>query len=360
MGKKGSCKTTLAEWCKSNDNDLAKEWDETNEALIDKISASSIIKTKWICSKCGAHFEQRPADRIRGHGCPRCARQSHSSVPETICYLAIKEYYPDAIHGYKIDWIGRREIDIFLPSINVGIEYDGNSWHNESRRQMDDDKELICEQHNIIIYRIREMGCDIRSNESRSIYYKPNRQYVDLEGAVSKLLMLIGVDNPKWDDWQMLINNAKLEFANNDKSKSLGVLRPDLNQYWDYNKNYPLTPYDILAHSNHNVWFKCDKGHSYRRKPNATYQKNCPVCINKVVLTGYNDLATIKPDLALDWNYEKNGDLTPDDIVFGSNKRVWWKCHVCGNEFQSSPNARKDNKGHCVKCAPKGKKQLKQ
>lgn len=350
-------KMTLLEWCKINNVGLIDEWDKTNEVSMAEIGSSSGIKVKWICSRCGFHFEQRPSDRTRGHGCPKCARKSHSSVPETICYLAVKKYYPDAIHGYKAEWLGRREIDIFIPSLNIGIEYDGNSWHNESRRQMDDDKERLCAQHNITIYRIREIGCDERSNESRSIYYKPNRQYIDLENAVSDLLKIIGVNNPKWDDWQALINNAKLEFVNNDKSNSLGVLRSDLNQYWDYDKNYPLTPYDILAHSNYKVWFKCDKGHSYQRKPNATYQKNCPICINKIVLVEYNDLATIRPDLALDWNYEKNGNLTPYDIVFGSNKQIWWKCHVCGNEFLSSPNARKDSNGHCAKCAPKGKKQ---
>lgn len=36
-------------------------------------------------------------------------------------------------------------------------------------------------------------------------------------------------------------------------------------------------------------------------------------------------LAEARPDLAKEWNYEKNGDLRPEDVSYGSNKKVWWK-----------------------------------
>ena len=39
-----------------------------------------------------------------------------------------------------------------------------------------------------------------------------------------------------------------------------------------------------------------------------------------------NDLATIYPDLSKEWNYEKNGNLTPHNITSGSRKKVWWLC----------------------------------
>ena len=32
-------------------------------------------------------------------------------------------------------------------------------------------------------------------------------------------------------------------------------------------------------------------------------------------------LAEARPDLAKEWNYEKNGDLRPEDVSCGSNKR---------------------------------------
>ena len=37
-----------------------------------------------------------------------------------------------------------------------------------------------------------------------------------------------------------------------------------------------------------------------------------------------NSLAEVHPELVLEWS-EKNLPLTPDDITFGSNKKLWWK-----------------------------------
>ena len=39
-----------------------------------------------------------------------------------------------------------------------------------------------------------------------------------------------------------------------------------------------------------------------------------------------NSLAEVHPELITEWS-EKNLPLTPDDITFGSNKKVWWKKH---------------------------------
>lgn len=37
-----------------------------------------------------------------------------------------------------------------------------------------------------------------------------------------------------------------------------------------------------------------------------------------------NSLAEVHTELVSEWS-EKNIPLTPDDITFGSNKKVWWK-----------------------------------
>ena len=47
-----------------------------------------------------------------------------------------------------------------------------------------------------------------------------------------------------------------------------------------------------------------------------------------------NSLAEVHPELVSEWS-EKNLPLTPDDITFGSNKKVWWK-GACGHELQTS------------------------
>ena len=41
---------------------------------------------------------------------------------------------------------------------------------------------------------------------------------------------------------------------------------------------------------------------------------------------GLNDLSTVNPDLAKEWDYEVNGDLKPTDVTANSNKKVGWIC----------------------------------
>ena len=61
-----------------------------------------------------------------------------------------------------------------------------------------------------------------------------------------------------------------------------------------------------------------------------------------------NSLAEVHPELITEWS-EKNLPLTPDDITFGSNKKVWWK-GTCGHEWQASVKAR-SNGEKCPICS---------
>ena len=45
-------------------------------------------------------------------------------------------------------------------------------------------------------------------------------------------------------------------------------------------------------------------------------------------------LAERFPELAMEWDYEKNGVLTPENVSYGSNKKVWWICPKCGQSYQ--------------------------
>ena len=61
-----------------------------------------------------------------------------------------------------------------------------------------------------------------------------------------------------------------------------------------------------------------------------------------------NSLAEVHSELVSEWS-EKNLPLTPDDITFGSNKKVWWK-GACGHEWQTSVKAR-SNGEKCPICS---------
>lgn len=131
----------------------------------------------------------------------------------------------------------------------------------------------------------------------------------------------------------------------------LATTHPELAKEWDYSANGKLTPHDISAGSNKKVWWRCRNGHKYQAQPNS--RKNgagCPICIGHSVLAGFNDLATLNPSLALEWDYEKNTPLTPQCVTCGSHKKVWWKCNVCNNVWCAQIKARNNGTG-CPVCS---------
>lgn len=62
-------------------------------------------------------------------------------------------------------------------------------------------------------------------------------------------------------------------------SKSLAMLHPELREFWDYEKNHPLTPEHFTAGSNRKVYWMCRKGHSYQTTIVARAKAvGCTVC----------------------------------------------------------------------------------
>jgi glutaredoxin len=130
----------------------------------------------------------------------------------------------------------------------------------------------------------------------------------------------------------------------------LKTTNPELISEWDKEKNMPLVPEGFSAGSGIIVWWKCSKGHEWQARISArTSGAGCPVCSNQKIINGINDLATIDPELAEEWNEDKNGELTPEMVSASSSKKVWWKCKK-GHEWKTSIANRKNGTG-CPYCS---------
>lgn len=122
--------------------------------------------------------------------------------------------------------------------------------------------------------------------------------------------------------------------------------------YWDFDKNIGIRPNDFLPNSERRVYWKCSKGHSWKTAiANFTKNPSCPYCSGKKLLYGLNDLETIYPDIAKEWNYEKNKDK-PRDYFKSSNKVVWWKCSK-GHEWKERISGRTTQGLNCPYCSHK-------
>lgn len=113
----------------------------------------------------------------------------------------------------------------------------------------------------------------------------------------------------------------------------------------------PLTPDMVNEKSMKNVWWKCHNcGDEWRSVVKARIKgTRCPVCADRVVLKGYNDLATTDSDILNEWDFEKNTAILPTQISRYSKKNVWWKCSH-GHIWRDKVSNRTIMKAGCKKC----------
>ena len=126
------------------------------------------------------------------------------------------------------------------------------------------------------------------------------------------------------------INGSGCPYCSHNKVlvgfNDLATVVPKVADEWS-EKNYPLQPDEVNAKSRKNVWWHCKKcGNEWKSVINArTKGTVCPVCAEREVLAGYNDLATTDKNLLSDWDYEQNR-IQPTEISRTFAKRAWWKC----------------------------------
>lgn len=85
----------------------------------------------------------------------------------------------------------------------------------------------------------------------------------------------------------------------------------------------------LTTRSNRKVQWVCSKNHTWIATPSNRTRKefngDCPVCLNRVLLPGFNDLETVYPEISKLWHPSLNLEA-PSQLVFGSAKKVWWTC----------------------------------
>lgn len=75
----------------------------------------------------------------------------------------------------------------------------------------------------------------------------------------------------------------------------------------------------------------------------------CPYLTGHAVYSGFNDLASKYPNIALEWHTSRNGSQRPETVYCKSKTKYWWKCPSCGNEWRASVYSR-INGTVCPRC----------
>lgn len=133
-----------------------------------------------------------------------------------------------------------------------------------------------------------------------------------------------------------------------ETKNTLGDKFPELVTEWSViNRNNPFY-YSVSSKSK--VWWVCKKGHTWSATINDRTSRGsgCPYCSNKIVAED-NSLAKLRPDLAVEWNYERNNGIAPTDVTTGTTTVIWWMCKH-GHEWSARVYKRTNGQG-CPYCA---------
>ena len=117
------------------------------------------IKVKIICRKCGHAFWQKPNTHLWGSGCPKCALATQRSKGEIEMCDFIKLIYSGKILENDKRAIKPKELDIYLPELNLAFEYNGEHWHElheEREPGYHKNKRQACKNKNIRLVEIWE------------------------------------------------------------------------------------------------------------------------------------------------------------------------------------------------------------
>lgn len=126
---------------------------------------------------------------------------------------------------------------------------------------------------------------------------------------------------------------------------------PDVAREFDVAMNFGLTASDISASSRTKYNWRCPFGHSYSSTAsNRTSAKSkCPVCLQRIVVAGVNDVATTHPHIVATWHPSYLTLVPPSTVTHGSNKVIDW---LCENEHEYSMRLwERVSGGGCSQCS---------
>ena len=140
--------------------EVAKQWHPTKNGKLttNDVHFGSSKKVWWKCDK-GDDHEWRVSPSIRkfdNTSCPFCTLTPQSKQELTITFELMKQFKNIDPKGLKTRLNGRlRAIDIFIPKLNLCIEFDGSYWH-KGKRKLDKIKSEMLFEDGFKLIRVRE------------------------------------------------------------------------------------------------------------------------------------------------------------------------------------------------------------
>ena len=299
------------------------------------------------CLFCKHTWKAIPNKILYETGCPNCSEKSKTSFPEQAIYFYISQIFPDAINRYREQpEIG--ELDIFIPEIQVGIEYDGVFWH-KNKISKEQKKYNACTNNHITLYRIKEETADeLVAADALIIRHEPYT-FTTLDSSIIELFQLLGITTDIDTERDAL--QIREQYYHIRRENSLFIKAPEIAAEWHPDKNGGIRPDMVPYGSNEKYWWRCPKCQyewATTVADRACANKGCPRCAaerTKQKLKKSNE--QFIEELA-----QKNPNIYPIEKYKNAHEKIRFRCRICGNEWAALPlNILRGR--DCPKCAHK-------
>lgn len=136
-----------------------------------------------------------------------------------------------------------------------------------------------------------------------------------------------------------------------DRHPTIAEAAPHLIREWHPTGNLPRTPENTEARSREVTYWVCEaEGHIWDETPEVRwrYGSGCALCASKRIRPGVNDLVTVDPEMAAEWDYDANPGVKPEYVGPGSKDEYNWK-PACGHRFPRTAALRRQDR-RCPVC----------
>ncbi|MCQ2799671.1 MAG: hypothetical protein MJ228_02750 [Bacilli bacterium] len=354
----------------TNNPELMKDWDYVKNEGIDpkKISANSGVRVWWKCHFCGKEWQTKANNRSSlKRGCPVCSKKSTSYGEQALFYY-VKMIYPNAVNRYRD---GKFELDVYIPEIKVGIEFDGVYFHSGNKSEQKEQKKFeMCKEKGVFLYRVKDSKAMHQESVTadRCVGVDNLQDTEGLETAIRVILSEIDSFSNRWARkspyhcWSSIDNLVNVERDHykinahrfqRDEEESFLNYHPELAEEWDYESNGGINPKSVTKCSGKKYAWKCQKcGYRWKQRvQDRAKGRGCPCCNRTVLVKGVNDFATLHPEALKEWDWEENS-VPPSEVIVYDIPYAW-KCQKCGHKWKATITdkvIRKDHTG-CPKCA---------
>ncbi len=299
------------------------------------VTAGSSLKKEWICERDHV-WEAIIADRTRGRGCPICS-------------------------GRKV-LIGFND----LATLNPELASQAHGWDPKTvTAGSSSKKEWICERDHVwealIANRTNGTDCPICNGKKVLIGFNDlatlnpelaSQAYgwdpatvTRSSGLKRKWMCQLGhiweasIDHRRAGSGCSVCNGNQVSIGFND----LATLNPELAS-----QAYGWDPATVTTGSGLKKKWMCALGHFWSAAVHSRVGGGgCPTCNGKKVLIGFNDLATLDPELA-----SQAYGWDPATVTRSSSLKKMWVCNY-GHAWPASPANRTKGRG-CPTCANYG------